>query len=69
MSRGQLRDDGTGLKGVCSWGFPEAETLTHFRGCYISQKHTFIGEMLLSAGDRFCLYVSVRACGKAMLSY
>lgn len=50
-------------EGVC----PEAEALTHFRGCYISETHTFIVEMLLSGADRLCL--CVRACGKAMLSY
>ena len=54
MRRGQLRDEGMGVKrrGVC----PGAEALTHFRRCYISE--TFIVEMLVSAADRLCL----RAC-------
>lgn len=69
---GQLRDEGDGGwgassgRGIC---YPEAEALTHFRGCYISQTYTFVAEMVLSAGDRLCLCASVRACGKVMVSY
>lgn len=65
MRRGQLRDGGTGFGG--GW----SALRHHFRGCYTSliQTHSFIAELFLSAGDRLCLCVSVRACGKAMLSY
>lgn len=59
--------------GVCGEGEGgsalKLEALAHFRGCYISQTHTSIVEMLPSAADRLCLCVSARACGKAMLSY
>lgn len=47
--------------GVLPWG------QTQFRGCCISQTHTFMVEMLLSAADRRCLCVSVGACGNTML--
>lgn len=50
--------------GVC----PEAAALTNF-GCYTSQTHIFIAEMLLSVRDRDRLCVSVRARGKTILSY
>lgn len=72
MRRGQSRDEGTGLWGMRGGRGGSAlklEALAHFRGCYISQTHTSIVEMLPSAADRLCLCVSARACGKAMLSY